>query len=254
MLLFVSLLGLSCAPSREDSFTIAAAANLQYVLPELLSAFEKETGMLPKSIVGSSGKLAAQIQQGAPFDLFISADLKYPEEVYRGGWATAAPEVYAYGQLLLWSLTAGDSIGWADLAAPAVRHIALANPQLAPYGRAAQQVLRASGHWEALTPKLVYGSSVAQTNQFVATGAAEWGFTAASIIRTEPWDQRGRWQVVDPQLYDPIAQGVVVLKKRPQHLAAAQKFYTFLFSARARRILQDYGYTPPPQSLGILHD
>ncbi len=241
--LFLSLFLLnSCGESSTDRLTIATAANLQYVMPHLVKAFEEETGIAANYIVGSSGKLTAQIQQGAPFDLFISADLKYPEVIYREGLSTAAPEIYAYGQLILWSTRAKDTLELTELSTAPVDHIALANPQLAPYGRAAVQVLKGKGSWEQLEAKLVYGESIAQTNQFISSGAAEWGFTAASVVHTEGWRDQGIWQLIDPQLYDPIAQGVVVLKKRPAHLAAAQKFYTFLFPPRAQDLLQAYGY------------
>ncbi len=224
---------------------VAVAANAQFVMDQLKVAFQKKTGTSMELIVSSSGKLTTQIQQGAPYDVFLSADMTYPQTLYNAGLTTAAPMVYAYGSLVLWTL--GSLPLTADLKVlsdPTVRHIAIANPATAPYGEAAVSFLKYRKQLDPVKPKIVYGESVAQVNQYVLTGAAEVGFTAKSVVLDPSLKQRGRWIDLPATGYSPIAQGVVILKRTSQ-LPAARQFVQFLRSPDARRILQQFGYRSP---------
>ena len=240
VLLLFCPLTLSAQPLR-----VAVAANAQFVMEQLKEAFQKKTGVPMELIVSSSGKLTTQIQQGAPYDVFLSADMKYPQKLHKAGLTTAAPVVYAYGSLVLWTL--GNLPLTADLRVlsnPAVRHIAIANPATAPYGEAAISFLTYRKRLDPIKPKIVYGESIAQVNQYVLTGAAEVGFTAKSVVLDPSLTQRGHWIDLPATGYSPIAQGAVILKRTSQ-LPAARQFVQFLRSPVARRILQQFGYRSP---------
>jgi molybdate transport system substrate-binding protein len=210
---------------------IAVAANAQFVSRILAQEFKKQIGIEAELIVSSSGKLTTQIEQGAPFDIFLSADMKYPQELYSKQFATAKPEIYAYGKLVMWSKKGIDlSKGLNSLTNNSVKKIAIANKALAPYGEAAEQALQRTNLLARLKTKLVYGESIAQVNQYLLTGVADVAFTAKSVV-------------LDPNLYKPIAQGVVVLKSsKAENLKHAIQFYKFLFSAKAKQIFKQYGY------------
>ena len=240
ILLFFFPLTLLAQPLR-----VAVAANAQFVMEQVKTAYQKKTGTPMELIVSSSGKLTTQIQQGAPYDVFLSADMEYPQTLYKAGLTTGAPVVYAYGSLVLW--TTGNlplTIDLKVLLDPAVRHIAIANPTTAPYGEAAIAYLNYRKRLNSIKPKLVYGESIAQVNQYVLTGAAEVGFTAKSVVLDPSLKQRGHWIDLPATGYSPIAQGVVILKRTSQ-LPAAQRFVRFLRSPDARRILQQFGYRSP---------
>ncbi|MBC7920355.1 MAG: molybdate ABC transporter substrate-binding protein [Ferruginibacter sp.] len=226
---------------RAQEFKVAVAANAQFVMEKIGQAFREESGQEAQLIVSSSGKLTAQIQNGAPFDVFLSADVHYPAALHRAGLTQAAPRVYAYGTLVLWTAANLDlSKGVAVLTRAECRKIALANPKLAPYGGAAVDALTHAGLYERVRTKLVYGESIAQVNQYVLSGSASAGFTAKSVVMDPALKGKGTWIEVDRKAYQPIAQGAVLLKGARS--PAARKFYDFLFSARARAIFQQYGY------------
>lgn len=240
---WVSLALLTACRSPEPAkLTIATAANMQFAMEALTRAFTTETGIACNLTVSASGKLTAQIREGAPYDVFVAADMKYPDELFKAGLATRAPEAYARGRLVLWSAKPGLEPSLPGLADSAIRHIALANPRTAPYGLAAEEALKRQGLYEALAYKFVYGESIAQTTQFISTQAAEAGFTAMSVVLSEQMKGKGRWIEVDPALYAPIDQGIVVLRRAETDGAAAEKFYTFMFSAKAKAILKQFGY------------
>ncbi|MDE1919988.1 MAG: molybdate ABC transporter substrate-binding protein [Candidatus Omnitrophica bacterium] len=246
-LLIVGLfLGFLPMPARAaGGITVAAAANLQFTLDDLKAQFTRETGIDVKTVIASSGKLTSQIANGAPFDVFLSADMKYPEAVFKEGLSLRPPKVYAYGVLVLWTMRNEDlSKGLGGLGEAGVKKIALADPRLAPYGRQAVNAMKYAHLYPGIIPKLVYGESIAQTNEFITTGAADVGFTAESIVLSPNMKGKGRWVEVDPRSYKPIAQGAVVLKYAP-HAPEAKKFYDFLFSAPARATFKKYGYSLP---------
>lgn len=242
---FYLLLFLWTGTLQAQTLRVAVAANAQFVMEALRTAFQQQTGVKIDAIVSSSGKLTTQIQQGAPYDVFLSADMHYPQTLHQQKLTTAAPMAYAYGSLVLWTLT--DLPLSADLRVlqnPAVRHIALANPATAPYGEAAVSLLKHRKQFDAAKARLVYGESIAQVNQYVLSGAVEVGITAKSVVLDPNLKQRGHWIDLPPPGYTPIAQGVVVLKRSTLPKVAAQ-FVQFLRSPAARRILHQYGYRTP---------
>ena len=233
----------SCTEKRNDALKIAVAANMQFAMKELSKSFANETGIKTDLIIGSSGQLTAQIKAGAPYDVFVSADMKYPDELFTSGFTSGKPAIYGYGKLVMWSMVDGakPSIGW--LKDPQVTHIAIANPKTAPYGEAAVEVLKHYDIYDDLKDKLVYGESISQTNQFIISKSAEVGFTAKSIVLSPEMKSKGNWIEIDENVYSPIAQGVVVLKHNDTETTNADKFYNFLFSSEAKIILTKFGYS-----------
>jgi len=224
--------------------TVAGAANVQFTLEDLKAEFTRETGVDVKTVIGSSGKLTAQIENGAPFDVFLSADMKYPAKLYKDGFSAQVPQVYANGALVLWTMKDLDlPQGVGVLSKTGIQKIALADPKLAPYGREAVKALQFYKLYGSLEKKLVYGESISQVNLFITTGAAEIGFTAKSIVLAPDMKNKGKWVEVPAGSYKPIAQGVIVLKYgRQHHSQEAHEFYDFLFSAPAKAIFKKYGY------------
>ena len=228
--------------SHAQQLRVAVAANAQFVSMKLKEEFKKETGMYADLTVSSSGKLTAQIEQGAPFDVFMSADMKYPQELADKGLTTDTPKVYAYGTLVMWSLQKRDlSKGLSVVLDNDIQKIAVANPKLAPYGEATIAALTKENLSEKAQPKIVYGESISQVNQYLLSGAAEIAFTAKSVVLDTAMMGKGSWAEVNNKLYNPIAQGVVIIKDAA-NADAAQKFYTFLFSRKAKAIFAKYGY------------
>lgn len=244
---FVLCLLFSACVGRKTSspLRIATAANMQFVMEALAQQFEEKYGIECDLVVSSSGKLTAQIQAGAPFDLFISANMIYPEAIYQSGLAKAAPKVYAYGKLVLWTMLEEIEPSIAILSDAKIKHIALPNPKTAPYGMASEQVLRKMGVLASLSPKLVYGESIAQSNQFIITQSVAIGFTAMSVVQSPSMRNKGRWIAIDRNWHTPIEQGIVLLKSEPSQSEKAKLFYQFLFSKAARKLLNDFGYTTP---------
>jgi molybdate transport system substrate-binding protein len=230
--------------SFAQQLHIAVAANAQLVANKLKEAFKKESGIDAGLTISSSGKLTAQIEQGAPFNVFLSADMKYPEELYSKGLTTAKPQVYAYGALVLWTLK--DIKLTSDLSILSnnnIQKIAIANPKLAPYGEATVQALTKQNLLSGIQQKVVYGESIAQVNQYLLSGAADVAFTAKSVVLDSAISNKGKWIEVNPQWYNPIAQGVIVTKQSDAaQMSAANKFYQFLFSKKAKDIFKKYGY------------
>jgi len=244
--IFITLAFLLAIPlvASANEITVASAANVQFVLDDLKAEFTKESGVGVKTVIGSSGELTSQIENGAPFDVFLSADMKYPAQLYKDGLSSQVPKVYAYGVLVIWTMKNLDlSKGISFLSDGGVGKIAIANPELAPYGREAVNSLNFYKLYDQLQKKFVFGESISQTNQFITTGAADLGFTAKSIVVAPNMKDKGKWIEVDPRSYKPIAQGVIVLKYEQQnHSKEALGFYNFLFSAPAQEILKKYGY------------
>jgi len=246
LIFILSLLGTwACQPTpRQQPLRIATAANMQYATQVIIQVFTDETGIDCEMIVGSSGKLMAQIKAGAPFDVFLSANMMYPQELYQAGFTTAPPLVYAYGKLALWTRQRGVIPELNQVLDASIRHIALANPETAPYGAAAVQALQNAGLYEKVQHKLVYGESIAQVSQFILSGSAELGFTAKSVLLSGKLGEAGSWLMIDERQYEPIQQGAVRIKKKQPH-PEAEAFLTFLHSERAQAILTNFGYDFP---------
>jgi molybdate transport system substrate-binding protein len=221
---------------------VAAAANLQSIIKVLGADFTKRTGIEIEPIIGSSGNLSAQITNGAPFDLFLSADMSFPQKLYEGGFATAKPVVYASGSLIICSTKNLGFENWERLLlTPAVKKIAIANPAIAPYGKAAQQVLTLRGVLSEIHSKLVTGESISQVNTYITTGNVDVGFTTQALVKDMEGKQTLYWKAIDPKSYSPIQQGIVILKHAHGN-ANAMKFYQYILSGDAKKIFKEYGY------------
>jgi len=244
-LLFIGLMVLNCKNDTSRKIRIATAANMQFAMEEIVETFEQETGFECEIIVSSSGKLTAQIQEGAPFDLFVSADLKYPQRLFEANKTINQPEIYAYGKLVLWSAKKMKNISLNSLQNTDIQHIALANPKTAPYGFAAMEVLNHHNLLEKIDLKLVYGESIAQTNQFIISGAASLGFTAKSVVLSPELRGKGSWITLSDTTYTPIQQSVIILKTNPGNQEKAKRFYDYLFASESQQILQNFGYEIP---------
>lgn len=244
LIAFAVLCTFNCCSDKKKSekVTIAAAANMQYAMEVIVQQFEDNTGISCDLIIGSSGKLTAQIIEGAPYDIFVSADMKYPTEIYTAGLAQQPPKSYGYGQLVLWTAMEDIRPSITMLKDVSIDHIAVANPQIAPYGRAAIEVLNHYGLYDNLNHKLVYGESVSQTNQFISSKSAAIGFTAMAIVLSPKLKDKGSWIALDKNSYSPIEQGVVLINRDQANRADTRKFYAYLFSKEAKMLLKNFGY------------
>jgi molybdate transport system substrate-binding protein len=237
------------ARGGDATLTVAAAANLKTAAEELSQGFEAERpGVKVALTFGASGTFFAQIQNGAPFDVFLSADREYPAKVVAEKLGAAADErVYAFGKLVAWlppgSILDLEKRGLSALADPAVKRIAMANPAVAPFGRAAEAALRAAGVYDAVKDKLVLGTSVAQAAQFATTGAADVALLPYSLTFDKELST-GKVVPVPDSLYPRIAQsGIVLARARDPELARA--FLAFVTGEKGRTILASYGYGLP---------
>jgi molybdate transport system substrate-binding protein len=240
---FFLLLFFSCKQENDDKLTIATAANMQFAMLEVVKSFTTETGIDCEIITSSSGKLTAQIKEGAPYDIFVSADMKFPNELYVNGFTNNKPMIYAYGKLVIWTMNSQLNPTFESFNKQQIKHIALANPKTAPYGLSAVEYLKNLKIYEKIKHKLVFGESIAQTNQFIFSYAAEIGITAKSVVLSPKMKTQGSWEEVNQDLYTPIAQGIVILKNRNAYLGRAQKFNEFIFSDKGKEILNKFGYS-----------
>ncbi|MDB5006203.1 MAG: modA [Mucilaginibacter sp.] len=240
IILFLSFL--LSANAFAQNIKVAVAANLQSVIKVLGADFQKKTGIRIESIVGSSGNLVAQMRNGAPYDLFLSADMSFPETLFKEGFSTKKPVTYALGSLIICS---NQDIGFENwerlLLTDRIKKIAVANPAIAPYGKAATEVLKQKGILADIKSKIVTGESISQVNTYITTGVADVGFTTQALVKDPANKTKLYWLVIDPKTYSPIEQGMVLLK----HAAAnpdAEKFYQYILSPAAKAIFKEYGY------------
>ena len=241
------LAGMVAAPAAHaDEVAVAVAANFAGPMAVLATGFAAATGHRVKTTVGSTGKFYSQIVAGAPFEVLLAADDETPQKLVNDGRAVAGSQFsYAIGQLVLWSAQPGfvDDQG-AVLASGRFAWLAIANPKLAPYGRAARQVLAARGLEQALAPRLVTAESIAQAYQFIATGNAELGFVALSQVAVPGKPLLGSVWRVPTTLYGEIRQDAVLLKLG-EHRPAAAALLAYLKTAPARAVIRSYGYGLP---------
>ena len=234
---------LNVAPAAAATVQIAVASNFMEPAKEIATAFTAQTGHQANLSFAPSGQIYVQLTHGAPFEIFLSADKERPQQAEKDGFSVyGARFTYAVGRLVLYSTRPGfvDANGKV-LARGDFEHLAIADPAIAPYGLAAVQSLRKLGLYDRLKPKIVQGSSIAQTFQFVQTGAAEVGFVALSQVINRP--EGSRW-IVPATLHSPIDQQAVLLKTGANN-PAAKAFMAFLKSATARAIIRSYGYETP---------
>lgn len=234
------------ASAQAAEVSVAVAANFTAPMQKIAAAFEQESGHKATLAFGSTGRFYAQIRNGAPFQVLLSADDETPAKLEREGAAVAGTRsTYAIGRLVLWSREPGlvDDQG-AVLKAGSFRRLAVADPKLAPYGAAALEVLDGLGLTATLAPKLVQGENIAQTHQFVATGNAELGFVALSQVMADGKIAQGSGWIVPTRLHKPIQQDAVLLTGGQGNPAAAA-LLTFLRSDKARALIRSHGYDLP---------
>jgi molybdate transport system substrate-binding protein len=244
----VACLLLTSELAAAQGLTVAAASDLQSALPAIASRFEKEIGQKVALTFGSSGNIFAQIQNGAPFDVFLSADIDYPRQLEREGQAERGSLYqYATGRLVLWTRSdSGVDVrrGLAALTEVGVRHIAIANPEHAPYGRAAVAALRHEGLYERVRSKFVLGENISQAAQFAQSGSAEVGVLARSLALSPTLKSSGSFVEIPESWYPRIEQAAVVLTSSKRK-ALARQFVDHLKTPETVRLLQSYGFDGP---------
>jgi molybdate transport system substrate-binding protein len=228
--------------------TVAAASNLQAAFPELASRFERSAGVKVNVSFGSSGNFVAQIRNGAPFDVFVSADVEYPEQLVKSGHADAASLYqYATGRIVLWTRN-GSGVdvqrGLSVLQDAKIRRVAIANPQHAPYGRAAVAALKSAKVYDAIRGKLVLGENISQTAQLVDSGNADVGILALSLAVGPPLNGNGTYAEIPASAHPPIDQAAVILSAS-RHKETARRFLAFLEQPDTIRLLERFGFAAP---------
>jgi molybdate transport system substrate-binding protein len=243
------LIGTLWAPAAQRAPVIAAAANLNVALTEIANQFERDGGARIEVVFGASGTLTRQIQDGAPFEMFLAADEEFPNQLNAAGLTRDAGVVYAVGRLVIFApigspLTVDERLdGLSRLVqAGTVDRFAIANPDVAPYGRAAEAVLRKRGLWDAIRPQLVLGDTIAQAAQFATTGNAVGGLIAYSLALGPGFADRGKYAIIPETDHPPLRQRMVLLK---QASATVTRFYAYLQGSAARAILTKNGYGVP---------
>ncbi len=246
--LLALFIALTAVAARAGEITVAAAADLTFAFQDAAVKFHKATGDTIRLVSGSSGNFFAQIRNGAPYDLFFSADLEYPRKLEAAG--LAEPDSlyeYAAGRIVIWVPSASPLAlrrGLPVLLDPRVRRIAIANPQHAPYGRAAAAAMRRAGIYDQLRDKLVLGENISQAAQFAASGNADAGIIALSLALAPALESRGRFVEVPPADYPPILQAAVIVRSS-RHKDAARRFIAFLKGREGMALMESYGFTPP---------
>jgi molybdate transport system substrate-binding protein len=226
--------------AAPEEITVAAAANLTDAFAELGKEFTARTGVRVTFSFGATADLARQIENGAPFDVFASADVEHVERLNSLGLVTPGTnKVYARGRLVLW-IPPGSKLAvnrLEDLTRPEVERVAVAKPDVAPYGRAAVETLRALNLWPQVEPKVIYGQNVSQAKQYAATGNAEVAFIPRALVKPD----EGRSLEVDERLHQPIDQAIAVVKDSRHH-DAAQAFVSYVLGPEGQALLERYGY------------
>jgi molybdate transport system substrate-binding protein len=243
------LLSLPAGSSAQRAPLVAVAASLNVALTDIAKQFERDRKLRVELVFGASGTLTRQIRDGAPFELFLAADEEFPNQLAAAGLTRGAGVVYAVGRLALFAPT-GSPLGVDArldglaklLAAGGVTRFAIANPDVAPYGRAAEALLRRRGLWEAIGPRLVLGDSIAQAAQFAATGNAVGGLLAYSLVSSQAFANRGVYTVIPAADHPPLRQRMVLLERAGP---ITSQFYEYLQGVVARRMLEQHGFTVP---------
>ena len=231
---------------NAKDITVAVAANVSYAINDLIKEFNKHNPDTKVNVIlGSSGKLTAQITHGAPYDLFLSANMKYPKDLYKNNYAITKPKVYAKGSLAYFSTKKLDfSKSLNELLEDMnIKQIAIANPKTAPYGIASFEALKNAKVFDKVESKFVYGESISQTIMY-SVSATDIGIIAKSSLfstNMNQYKENINWKEIDTKLYTPIEQGIVILKNAKDN-SAVQSFYSFIFTKHAKDIFSKYGY------------
>ena len=249
-LLLCVMLVLLCRPAiaLADDIAVAAASDLQFAIKELIVEYEKQTGHHVKLSLGSSGNFYAQVQQGAPFDLYFSADIGYPKKLEEAG-LTVPGSLYRYavGRVVLWAPKQSPvevSKGLTVLRDAAVRKIAIANPKHAPYGRAAVAAMEQSQVYAEVKDRLVLGENISQAAQFIESGACDVGIIALSLAMAPVMKSAGSYWLIPAEAHPPLEQGAVIMKQSKQQ-DAARHFLQFMQSPQGQEVMTRYGFTLP---------
>lgn len=249
-LLLCVMLVLLCRPAvaLADDIAVAAASDLHFAIKELIVEYEKQTGHHVKLSLGSSGNFYAQLQQGAPFDLYFSADIGYPKKLEEAG-LTVPGSLYRYavGRVVLWAPTQSPvevSKGLTVLRDAAVRKIAIANPKHAPYGRAAVAAMERSQVYADVKDRLVLGENISQAAQFIESGACDVGIIALSLAMAPVMKSAGSYWLIPAEAHPPLEQGAVIMKQSKQQ-DAARHFLQFIQSPQGQEVMTRYGFTLP---------
>ena len=244
----IAVLLIACAPSLwAQPVTIAVAANMKDAFAEINSAFRATGKPELRVVFGSSGNFTAQIMNGAPYSLFIAADEHFPLELYKNGKAIDEGAIYAIGKLAIIAkkpLNLSFAASKADIASAITKanKVAIAKPELAPYGKAAMQYLKSEGLWDLAKDKLIYADNIGVATMYVASGAADIGFTALSLAMSPEVMKSTSYSTLNHSLYEPIKQRMVLMKNAPTE---AVELYRFMQSPQAKSILNKYGYITP---------
>lgn len=236
--------------AHAEKITIAAAADLKFAMDEIVAHFQAEN---PKDevnvIYGSSGKFHTQVQQGAPYDLFFSADIRFAKELTDNDHAASKVIPYALGRIVLWSSSLDASkMTLESLTDPKITRIAIANPKHAPYGKRAEESLRSLKLWEKIEPKLVYGENIAHTAQFVQTGNAQVGIIALALVLNPALADKGGYYLIPDRLHEPLEQGFIITKRAAGN-ATAKRFADYMNSKASRATMTKYGFVLPGERL-----
>lgn len=237
---------LAATSARAEKITIAAASDLKFAMDEIIYGFNKtQPGHEIAVVYGSSGKFHTQIRQGAPYDLFFSADIDYPRELAGMGLAASAVKPYAIGRIVLWSnVRDASKMTIASLNDAKIIRIAIANPKHAPYGKRAEEALQASGLWGSLQSKLVFGENISQAAQYVQSGNAQAGIIALSLALLPEFAKNGGYYLIPDNLHKPLEQGYVITKQGANKPLAKQ-FSDYIGSKESRGIMKKYGFMLP---------
>lgn len=231
------------------SLTIAAAADLKYAMAEVVKNFRAQRPDDRIDVIyGSSGKFSTQIVNGAPFDLFFSADIKYPRELEKMGLTVGATQPYAVGRIVLWSRKPQlAKTALKDLPRTPIRKFAIANPRHAPYGLRAQEALQHQGVWETMKPRLVMGENIAHTAQYVDSGAADAGIVALGLVLSPAMQGKGAWTLIPAEWHAPLEQGYAITRRAAGNPLAAD-FARYMASEPARAVMRRYGFAMPGEA------
>lgn len=233
----------SCKSDKQEhaqSLHIAVSANMQFAMEEIAALFEKDNKINITTTVASSGVLFAQIREGAPYDIFLSANIEYPTKIAELGLSYGKPQVYVNGNLVLWTINDTLSLNQLLNQKTWPFKIAYPNPDLAPYGKAGLQFLK---NKNIQIDQTIIGESISQVNQFVSSGVVDVGFTAKSAVLSNNLSQKGKWIEIPATTYEPIKQASVVLNKNKNRKENALAFQEFLTTAQAKEIFLKFGYS-----------
>lgn len=232
--------------ANAGKITIAAASDLKFAMEEIVTTYKQAHPTDEIDVIyGSSGKFHTQIQQGAPYDLYFSADIKFAQSLASAGFAASEVKPYAFGRIVLWSGSLDASkMTLESLLNPTITRIAIANPKHAPYGMRAVEALKASDLWDKVEPKLVYGENIAHTAQFVQSGNAQIGVLALALALNPELSSKGGYWLIPDNLHDPLEQGFIITK-RAKGNPTAKQFADYMGSQPARGVMTQYGFVLP---------